>query len=178
LPVPDSGNLIDGGSSRKMVLEEGIGPIHCATDSIDSGFGRARFELTQLPEEVGKPANSETIAAALGLNTNDIGFDTFKPWRWSAGVPITFVPVRTLDAIRRCQANMAQWDTAFGQDKPGIAYLFCRETIEAGSSYHARMFAPRLGVPEDPATGAGAAAFSGVYLHFQDPPDGYHELFI
>ena len=73
---------------------------------------------------------------------------------------------------------MAQWDTAFGQDKPGIAYLFCRETIEAGSSFHARMFAPRLGVPEDPATGAGAAAFSGVYLHFQHPPDGYHELFI
>src|SRR5262249_48409764 len=51
-------NRIDGGAARKMVLEEGIGPIHCATDSIDSDRRRARFELTQLPVEVGKPANS------------------------------------------------------------------------------------------------------------------------
>jgi len=45
-------------------------------------FTKRRF----VGKEVGKPANSETFAAALGLNTKDIGFDTFKPSRWSAGV--------------------------------------------------------------------------------------------
>ena len=89
---------------------------------------------------------------------------------------MTFVPLRSLDAIRRCQTNLAEWDAAFGQDDKGIAYVFCRETIETASAFHARMFAPRLGVPEDPATGAAAAAFSGAYVHFERPPDGHREL--
>jgi trans-2,3-dihydro-3-hydroxyanthranilate isomerase len=169
-------NRIDGGSARQIVLEEGIGPIHCGTDSIDADRGRARFGLARSPEEAGEVASTETIAAALGLHPEDIGFGTFRPSRWSGGVPMTFVPVRGLDAIRRCQTNLVEWDAAFGQDDRGIAYVFCRETIEKGSAFHARMFAPRLGVPEDPATGAAAAAFSGVYVHFEHPPDGHREF--
>ena len=44
--------------------------------------------------------------------------------------------------------------------------FFCRETVEPGSGFHARMFAPRLGIYEDPATGSAAAAFTGVLHHF------------
>jgi trans-2,3-dihydro-3-hydroxyanthranilate isomerase len=169
-------NRIDGGGSRKIVLEEGIGPIHCATNSVDADRGRASFELTQLPEEVGSAATPGAIAEALGLSIDDIGFGTYRPSRWSAGVPITFVPVRNLEAIRRCQTHMTHWEAAFGRDKARIAYVFCRETVEVGSAFHARMFAPRLGVVEDPATGAAVAAFSGVYLHFEQQPDGHHDL--
>src|SRR5262249_1188933 len=43
-----------------------------------------------------------------------------------------------------------------------IAYLYCGEVSEAGHDFHARMFAPGLGVPEDPATGSAAAAFAGL----------------
>jgi trans-2,3-dihydro-3-hydroxyanthranilate isomerase len=147
-------NWIDGGFARKFVLEEGIGPIRCTTASIDPDRGRARFELTRLPVEAGQAASAEKVAKALSLRTDDIGFEVFRPSRWSAGVPMTFVPVRNLDAMRRCQTSLLEWDAAFGQDEKGIAYVFCRETIETGSDFHARMFAPRLGVGEDPATGA------------------------
>ncbi len=37
------------------------------------------------------------------------------------------------------------------------------------------MFAPTLGVFEDPATGA-AAAFAGVLMHFENVADGHHAL--
>jgi trans-2,3-dihydro-3-hydroxyanthranilate isomerase len=171
-------NRIDGGSARKIVIEEAIGPIHCTSDSIDADRGRARFELARLPEQAGNAANAEQIATALGLRADDIGFEAFKPSRWSAGVPMTFVPVRGLDASRRCRTNLVEWDAAFGQDERAIAYVFCRETIETDSAFHTRMFAPRLGVPEDPATGAAAAAFSGVYVHFERPPDGQRELLL
>jgi trans-2,3-dihydro-3-hydroxyanthranilate isomerase len=40
--------------------------------------------------------------------------------------------------------------------------VFCRETVEAGHAFHARMFAPAMGVAEDPATGSAAAAFAGL----------------
>ena len=66
---------------------------------------------------------------------------------------MTFVPVRSLDAIRRCQTNLIEWNAAFGQDDRAMAYVFCRETIETDSAFHTRMFAPRLGVPEDPSDG-------------------------
>lgn len=45
-------NRIDGGGAREFVLEEGIGPISCATASLDAECGRARFQLARLPEEL------------------------------------------------------------------------------------------------------------------------------
>jgi trans-2,3-dihydro-3-hydroxyanthranilate isomerase len=38
------------------------------------------------------------------------------------------------------------------------------------------MFAPEIGIPEDPATGGGAAAFAGVLARFEGLADGWHTL--
>jgi trans-2,3-dihydro-3-hydroxyanthranilate isomerase len=57
-------------------------------------------------------------------------------------------------------------------------YLYTRETINAAHDFHARMFAPTLGIAEDPATGSGAAAFAGVIMAFEKVPDGNHALTI
>jgi trans-2,3-dihydro-3-hydroxyanthranilate isomerase len=91
---------------------------------------------------------------------------------------LNFVPVRGLEVIRRCRLNPALWGAAFGEDGPTATYVFCRETVDPGSAFHARMFAPRLGVPEDPATGAAVAAFSGLYAQSERLPDGDHEVSI
>jgi trans-2,3-dihydro-3-hydroxyanthranilate isomerase len=171
-------NRIDGDGAREFVLEEAIGLIRCTTASIDSDCGRARFQLARLPEEVGQAAGADKIAAALGLDAGDIGFDGFKPACWSAGVQLSFVPVRGLQAVGRCQPNLAHWGAAFGEGGHAAAYVFGRETVERGSAFHARMFAPRLGIMEDPATGAAAAAFAGVLAHFAPPSDGDHEFSI
>ena len=170
-------NRIDGGSgARTIVVEEGIGPVRCAVEAIDAERGRARFDVPRLPSEVGAAAQVPAIAAALGLDAGDIGFDAFAPARWSAGVPFTFVPLSGLDAMRRARVDPTHWDAAFGQDGHAAAYLFCRQTVEGDRAFHARMFAPRMGVHEDPATGAAAAAFAGVVARFDALCDGDHEL--
>jgi trans-2,3-dihydro-3-hydroxyanthranilate isomerase len=87
-------NRIDGGSARKFVLEEGVGPVPCATESIGNDRGRARFELARLPEELEAPPDPQTIALALGLAPDEIGFRMFRPSLWSAGISFSFVPVR------------------------------------------------------------------------------------
>jgi trans-2,3-dihydro-3-hydroxyanthranilate isomerase len=46
-------------------------------------------------------------------------------------------------------------------------FVFCDEPERAGSHYRARMFAPGIGVPEDPATGSACAGFGG-YLGKRD----------
>ena len=42
-------------------------------------------------------------------------------------------------------------------------FVFAMEVENAGSTVHSRMFAPELGIPEDPATG-GASGPLGCYL--------------
>lgn len=171
-------NRIDGGNGREFVLEESIGLIPCTTASIDRERGRARFQLARLPEELGSAADAETIAAAIGLEPDEIGCDDFRPSLWSAGISFTYVPVRSLAAIRRCEPRLEHWEKAFTQHDRSSAYVFCRETVEAGSAFHARMFAPRLGIHEDPATGAAAAGFAGALFRFAPPIDATHDVLI
>ncbi len=42
------------------------------------------------------------------------------------------------------------------------------------AAFHVRMFAPDVGVPEDPATGSAAVCFAGVIAKFDGLPDGVH----
>lgn len=172
-------NRLDGVSgSREIVLEEGIGPVRCRVEAIDADSGRARFELARLPEEAGPTGPPAAIAAALGLEEKDIGFEGFKPGRWSAGVLFSFVPLAGLDAMRRCRTNTAHWTAAFGEGHGTGAFLYCRESAEPGHAFHARMFAPLSGIPEDPATGSGAAALAGVIARYDRVADGTHEFAI
>src|SRR5215472_4767866 len=161
----------DGGG-RDIVLEEGIGPMRCTLESTSEGGGSARFAIPQLPTEAGPTADVAAIAAALSLAPSDIGEG--RPARWSAGLPFTFVPIASLSAMARCRPDLAKFDAAFGAG--GAAYAFCSETAEPGHHFHARMFAPAMGVPEDPATGSAAAAFAGLLARRLS--DGTHAVVI
>jgi trans-2,3-dihydro-3-hydroxyanthranilate isomerase len=86
------------------------------------------------------------------------------------------VPVRGLDAIRRCKADLTAWDAAFEAGGRSSAFVFCGETADRENAFHARMFAPRLGIAEDPATGSAVAALAGFYAQTLRPADGRHEL--
>jgi trans-2,3-dihydro-3-hydroxyanthranilate isomerase len=165
--------------AREIVLELGIGLVRCTVEPIDADCGRARFELPREPEQVSDDLeNLTSIADALSLTLDDLGDDKFLAGNWSAGNPFTFIPVRGRDAVARSQPDPTKWDQAFGPDDPPGVFVFCRETIDRRHHFHARMFAPRLGVPEDPATGSAAAAFAGVITRFARPSDGDHEFVI
>jgi trans-2,3-dihydro-3-hydroxyanthranilate isomerase len=169
--------LQDGAADgAEMVLEEPIGPVRCMLESKSGERGRARFAIPQLPSEAGPVPDDATIAAALNLAPADIGFGRFRPARWSAGNPFTFVPVSGLAAIERCRADLAKFDVAFGV--PGMAFIYCGETAAPGHDFHARMFAPTSGVAEDPATGSAAAAFAGVLAQVSALSDGDHVVTI
>jgi trans-2,3-dihydro-3-hydroxyanthranilate isomerase len=140
--------------------------------------GYARFFIPREPERIGVIEDAARIAAALSLALDDLGCEDFVPENWTAGNPVTFVPVRGLEAIARARPDAARWDDAFGPDDPQIAYLFCSQTAEPGHSYHARMFAPAYGVAEDPATGSAAAAFAGLIAASGKRSDGEHTIII
>jgi trans-2,3-dihydro-3-hydroxyanthranilate isomerase len=165
---------LDGGAgARAMVLEENIGPVACRAAPA-AGQGEASFMLPALPQEIGAPPADAALAAALGLAAGDIGFAAFRPCCWSAGVPFTFVPLKSLDAVARA-APAGSFAATFGGR---AAYVFSGETGERGHDFHARMFAPHLGIAEDPATGSAAAAFAGVLARFAGLKNGEHSVAI
>lgn len=163
---------------QRFVLEEQIGPVQCEVLRDEAAGGRARFILPQLPSSVEGAFRLDSVAQALALESRDIETDLFPVSRWSAGVAFSFVAVKNLNAIARVRIDPAQFDAVFGFGGPGMVFVFCREAAEPGRQFHARMFAPGRGIPEDPATGSAIAAFAGLYVARTCPTDGEHRLII
>jgi trans-2,3-dihydro-3-hydroxyanthranilate isomerase len=168
----------DDAGAGTFVLEEGIGPVTCHVERRADGAGHARFALPRLPQHVGDLGDAAEVAAALGLELDDLGCDGFEPGFWSAGVAFAMVPVRGLDAAARARPDTGRWEKAFGAKRTTGAFVFCAETMEKGSAFHARMFAPLMGVAEDPATGSAAAAFAGLVTRTVAQSDGDHTFVI
>jgi trans-2,3-dihydro-3-hydroxyanthranilate isomerase len=93
---------MDGGTDlRRITLEEGIGAVRCEVMPTDRDRGHASFALPRLPAEAGAAPDVVAAAAALSIGHDDIGFGGLHPARWSAGMAINFIPLRSLAAIAR-----------------------------------------------------------------------------
>ncbi|MFI5014394.1 MAG: PhzF family phenazine biosynthesis protein [Hyphomicrobiales bacterium] len=161
-------------------LEEGVGPVPCAVEVLGAEHGRATFTVPRLPGRVGDLPDRAALARGLGLEEKDIGFGTHRPGVYSAGLPFGYVPLRSRDAVTRARPAGEAFARAFGGVAAGApnAYVYCAEPLDRAHAYHARMFAPSFGIPEDPATGSAAAAFAGLVMEFDKPGDGDHNLVI
>jgi trans-2,3-dihydro-3-hydroxyanthranilate isomerase len=163
-----------GAQDLRVVLEEKIGEVACDVRHRRGEAMAAYFTLPRLPERMGEAPPAAALAEGLGLEAADIGFRNHVPSVYGVGAPYVFVPVATLDAMRRADPRKTAW----GADGGASVYLYCPETVGAEAQYHARMFAGGWGVVEDPATGSAAAAFAAVAVAFDKPADGEHMLVI
>lgn len=171
-------DAMEGRANDVIVLEEQVGLVPCADSVTGPRVGHAVFTLPRLPQELEPAAALPLIAGALGLDRREIGFDSHVPSVVSAGVAFTFVPVSSLEALERVRLDTTLWSQAMRPADQPNAYAYCRRTRDAGHDFHARMFAPAMGVTEDPATGAAVAAFAGVIMRFERPGDGDHRFTI
>ncbi len=157
------------------MLEEPIGDVVCVVRRRKGQALASYFELPKLPEQLqDKPPSTVEIAAGLGLEPADIGFDGHEPSLYSAGAPFLFVPIFSLEAIGRAAPGAMSWAAKGGP----ATFVYTREAARDGSAFHARMFAGAWGVGEDPATGSAVAAFAGIVQAFDHPFDGEHLLIV
>ncbi len=166
-----------GSEDLIVVIEQPIGDITCNVRGPRGKPLHASFDIPRLPTRLADPADAATLAAALSLAPEDIGFDAHRPSVWTAGNPFAFVPVANRAAIARARANPALFEATFGDSVVG-AFLYTADCEREGSDVHARMFAPAQGIAEDPATGSAAAAFAGVATAWEAPEDGVHAIVI
>jgi trans-2,3-dihydro-3-hydroxyanthranilate isomerase len=157
------------GDLTRVVFEEGVGPVPVSIRSRDGKPVYTELTAARLPE-FGPPApGAEVFARVLSLQAGDILCDERDfPQAISCGVPFWYVPLRSLDSVRRARLNFDAWEKAIAPLWAREVFLFSYDVERPGSALHARMFAPALGIGEDPATGAAATALAG-YLGAREP---------
>lgn len=156
-----------------LVLEERVGPVRCGVKLDATGASFAEFTAPKLSEPAGADPAAEACAMALGLDAADIGFSRHAPSMFSAGVPFVMIPVANIAALGRAKLKSAETSATLGATE---IFIYTRAEREANHSFRARMFAPEIGIVEDPATGSAAAAFAGQLARFEDLPEGWNTL--
>jgi trans-2,3-dihydro-3-hydroxyanthranilate isomerase len=165
---------------RRWRFEEGAGLVTVEVDDADGDPVEARVLAPQALTVADGPA-AEAMARCLGLPTAALRVARGPVPVASVGFPFPMVELTTRDALRRARpdlAAMAEVLPPFGLD--GVI-AFTRDveaadhrafSIEAAADPDAatgpwadlsvRMFAPLIGVIEDPATGSGVAALAAM----------------
>lgn len=151
-----------------MVLEEGVGDVPVEVRFGDGGAEATRMSVPRMPERGPEPPSRAQLATMLSLAEADLlpGHAAY-----SCGVPFLFLPVRDRAAIARIRLRTDLWENLLSGWWAKSVFPFTTDTVAKDAQVHARMFAPAVGVAEDPATGSAASALAG-FLHDQDPRNG------
>lgn len=123
------------------------------------------------PLAIGKDIEPDKIAAATGLSPRDLVTEHHRPCVAGVGLPLVFAEVRDRAALARARpVDVGPDDLASlgAVQAPGI-HLYTRDA-DPETDLQTRMFAPAVGVPEDPATGSANCAL-GALLAALEPAD-------
>jgi trans-2,3-dihydro-3-hydroxyanthranilate isomerase len=160
----------------RVVLEEGVGPVAVL---IRSKAGKPEFvQLTaaRLPEIKDPPPPPETLCEILSLEPSHIvADDMIEPEAVSCGVPFLFIPLKKPEMLSWVKVDALKWEQALREYWAPEMFVFSTEDwshIFEGGHIRARMFAPGMGIGEDPATGSAAAALAGFLGLRSETRDG------
>jgi trans-2,3-dihydro-3-hydroxyanthranilate isomerase len=149
------------GDAAELRLEEGVGPIPVRLE-FKAGAPQMIW-MTQPNPQFGPVLDDlSTVAEMLSIEPGDINTD-LPVEVVSCGVPFLYVPVRDLTTMRRLRLREEVWSRLLEPLDVGEVFIFAPEVEYEGSTVHSRMFAPGMGITEDPATG-GASGPLGSYL--------------
>jgi trans-2,3-dihydro-3-hydroxyanthranilate isomerase len=154
--------VIDAARDR-IVFGLGVGPVPVSLTWNDGELGFAW--MTQGKPEFGEPiADRAAVAAALSVDAAAIS-GTTPVQVISCGVPFLFVPFTTRHGVDSASVNGQPFAAVLQSAKPrpnGIFFFTTEPGADRATAY-SRMFAPNLGVVEDPATGVASGPL-GCYL--------------
>lgn len=145
------------GAGAAFVVEERIGSVQCRVDDVGASFRLPRAPTLRVSE------SRPDWGVLLGVAADRLGDVRLV----SAGVPFWLVEVADVATL----SGLRPEASAFARELPADAqqvYAYVRGV------WRTRMFAPALGLIEDPATGSAAAALCLVIA--ETLGDGLHSL--
>jgi trans-2,3-dihydro-3-hydroxyanthranilate isomerase len=147
-----------------FVFGLGVGPtpVSLTWQGDDLAFVWMTQGLPQFGDPLADPAR---VAAALSLSPAAVA-GTGHPVRViSCGVPFLFVSLTTRSAVDSVVVNAGALHSVLSDTRPPAhgVFVFSAQPGEKNTTVYSRMFAPELGVIEDPATGIASGPL-GCYL--------------
>ena len=160
------------GNETRIVFEEIAGPVPVTIRANGGTVEFCQLTAARLPETIPGAPSRERLAEALSLPVDALRSGEWSPEIVSCGTPFVFVPLNDRKAVAAARSKLDVWDEVFAGRATSEVFLFATEGDRPGSDVHARMFAPGIGIAEDPATGGAAVALAGYLAKRDSRADG------
>jgi trans-2,3-dihydro-3-hydroxyanthranilate isomerase len=143
----------------RLVFEEGMATV---TVDVETGAGRnfARLSIARAPELRPCDIPRTALARMLGLEADAIGLR--QPWLAGVGgTPYCCIPLASPALVAAARFDPGAWERTLPPGSWTREVYAVAGDFAPGGTLKARMWAPGVGVPEDPATGSAAATLVG-----------------
>ncbi|HYA89572.1 MAG TPA: PhzF family phenazine biosynthesis protein [archaeon] len=165
--------LLDEGKvsrhGERFVLEEKVGGVPIRVEPGEEPM----IWLTTPTIQFEKIYDRKICAEALGLTKDDLL--EMNPQVLSAGIPNLYVAVRNKGAVDRAWLDLRGAASLKDGDGEALCVFVFTPTPEGAYS---RMFAPELGVQEDPATGSATGPLAAYMLRNGLLPKGERKRYV
>ena len=166
LILASTGGLALKGDRTDVVFEVAAGPVPVTIRSEDGRPISATLTAPAKPD-IREAPPKDLLAALLSLEPGEI----LRAEAASCGNPFLLVQVRDRAALGRSRFDLTVFRRLPEDGFASEPYIFT-EDAPSGFDIQARMYAPQIGIPEDPATGSAAAALAGWLGHHDPLQDG------
>jgi trans-2,3-dihydro-3-hydroxyanthranilate isomerase len=140
----------------RLILEENIGPVTVDVAQRNGGFHGTLTLSGEIEAPTGAPSPTD-LAAVLSVEPAEVNQVFFA----GAGLPFCFAQLGSNEVVDRAAINRTAWAATLARAWSPHVFFFAGNLRDGGKLY-ARMWAPALGVEEDPATGSACAALVGA----------------
>lgn len=114
----------------------------------------------------GKILDAKEIVPVINVCPEDID-SRFPIQEVSTGLPFIFVPLKTLDAIKRAKVNKDKLYDLVRDREAKTIFVFCPETYHPENHLNVRFFADYYDIAEDPATGSANSCLAGYLVKYR-----------
>ena len=140
----------------RLILEENAGPVTVDVAHRNGGFHGTLTLSGKIEAPTGAPSPAE-LAAVISVEPAEVN----QVFLAGAGVPFCFAQLTSNIVVDRAAMNRAAWAATLSRAWSPHIFFFAGDLRDGGKLY-ARMWAPALGIEEDPATGSACAALVGA----------------
>jgi trans-2,3-dihydro-3-hydroxyanthranilate isomerase len=147
-------------SQDSVIFEEkaGLVPIELLRDG---GTVVGAKLASPRPLSVGAEISGELVASACGIALDDIETANHHPCIASCGAPFILAELKSRAALASASPNSDVFRHEVTRH-PAVSIMIYTHVNEPDIDIRARMFAPHLNIPEDPATGSANVALIGL----------------
>lgn len=142
-------------------IQENVGAVPIELERI--GDDAVRFWLTTPEIRFAETLPAALCAQLLSLQVDDFG--DAPPQFVTAGSPLLFVQLKTKAAVDRAELQTNVLPQALGSVNSGGTFIFAPNPApDRPYDVYSRMFAPQIGIAEDPATGGATGPLAAYML--------------